>query len=155
MLSSLSLPPPWALAYCVIDQHILETKQVSGARKAISLSPARLINNSPEIESQRFVLALIFIFDTNFVTSSLWLVLLNSQYIMYFYAARVSCGKLMCIFFSSLIIDEMLNVPGLTPFLQHFYLCFQLESKSWGVDLSSSCVRKRDCGIRGSCLPDE
>lgn len=62
MLSSLSLPPPWALAYCVIDQHILETKQVSGARKAISLSPARLINNSPEIESQRFVLALIFIF---------------------------------------------------------------------------------------------
>lgn len=46
----------------MIDQHILETKQVSGARKAISLSPARLINNSPEIESQRFVLALIFIF---------------------------------------------------------------------------------------------
>ena len=46
----------------MIGQHILETKQVSRARKAISLSPAGLINNSPEIEIQTFVLALIFFF---------------------------------------------------------------------------------------------
>ena len=159
VLSSLCLLLLQALACCVVNHHTLGTKQVSGARKAISLSPAWLINNfpgTPFLEIQGFVLALIFFLiqilsllhdSWSFLILSMWLIFNQPEYHL----------ENKCALFSHhWWLVKMLNIPSLNSFPSALYLCFQVESKSWGLTFWA-VVRRRGI-VAWVCvfsLPDE